>query len=179
MNDNFQQAMTLVSGQTPQKAQEKQLTPEDKKKIYDAYFQLYYNLTLVNWLKGGGLGQAWFKALQQLKSFVSSKRNENPAVVYMHKMYAAHNTRWSKILMTHPYKDETIKCPTDKKQEWEKTASKNINSGLGVLNEHLRKYETKQSQTQKPESVFISTQKQMQMILQWQMQQKMRGAKTA
>ena len=42
MNNIFQQNMTIIAGGNAQNPNEKQLSADDKKKISDAYFKLYY-----------------------------------------------------------------------------------------------------------------------------------------
>ena len=81
MEDKFNQYMKIIAGESIQKKQEKVLSEEDKKKISSAYFQLFYNISFANWLKGASLGQAWYKAIEQIKSFISSKTHENPATM--------------------------------------------------------------------------------------------------
>lgn len=181
MNDIFQQNMTIIAGDKAQNPNEKQLSADDKKKISDAYFKLYYGLTFANWMRGGTLANAWFQALEQVKSFISSKNAQNSAAMYMRQVNAAHNARWSKIIMTNPNKDKTVQCPPDKKQELNALINRDINQGLASLNEVLGKYAVKQnpSQMQNPQAAFISAQKKMQMMVQWQMQQHQNGGMAA
>lgn len=172
MEDQFNQYMKIIAGENIQKKQEKVLSEADKKKISAAYFQLFYSLSFANWLKGTSLGQAWYKAIEQLKSFISSKSSENPATMYMRQIFAAHKAKWSQLIMTSPLKDTKIECTPEKKQEWNMRVAKNTNEALKNLNDTLALYETKEQKNQKPvqQSEFLSAQQKMQMLILWQMQ---------
>lgn len=183
MIDDFQKNMTLIAGGNDPQAQEKQLSAEDKKKISDAYFKLYYSLTFAGCMRGMTLGQAWFKALEQVKSYISAKNANNPAALYMKQIYAAHNARWSKLIMTSPNKDVKITCPPEKQAAWNSRIAQDTNSALGVLNTTLAAHQAKiQPQVQNNQAAFMSAHQKMQMMLQLQiqqMQQNQRGGMAA
>lgn len=172
MQDNFNQYMKIIAGEKPQRTQEKTLSEADKKKISAAYFQLFYSLSFANWLKRTSLGQAWYKAIEQLKSFISSKSPENPATMYMRQIFAAHKAKWSQLIMTSPLKDTQIECTPEKKQEWNMRVAKNTTDALKNLNDMLALYKTNEQPKQKTvqQSEFLSAQQKMQMLIMWQMQ---------
>ena len=169
MNNDFNQYMQIIAGATVQKSSEKQLTNTDKKKIADAYFELFYNLTAVNWLRGGNLGRAWYNTMAQMKQFVESKNANNPANLYMRQIFAAHNTRWSQIMMTNPHRNDTIDAPTEKKQEWMKRVSPKVSGMLKVLNETIAAYNEKN-----PQEAYINAAKRMQMMILMRMREHVR-----
>lgn len=173
MEVSFNQAMQMVAGESQKKSQEKQLSAEDKKKISSAYFQLFYALSFTNWIQGKSLGQAWYKAIEQMKSFISSKNPENPTIMYMRQIFAAHKTKWSQHIMTSPLKDKVLELTPEKKQEWNMKVAKSVNEALKILNEKIALYEPEKKidkNNAKGQSGFLSAQQKMQMLIMWQIQ---------
>lgn len=181
MNNTFEQYMAVIAGGNIAKNQEKQLSAAEKKQISESYFKMFCGLAFVNWIQGGTLGQAWFKALEQVKSFISAKNANNPAAMYMKQIFAAHNTRWSKLIMTSPNKDSQASVSPEQRAEWIARATRDTNAGLNSLNQILAQYRVAEpNMAQKPQpDQFLTAQQKMQMILQWQMHQNQRGGMAA
>lgn len=180
MNNDFNQYMQIIAGASVQKSPEKKLTDADKKKISDAYFELFYNLTAVNWFRGGNLGRAWYNSMAQMKQFVESKDAKNPAAMYMRQIFAAHNTRWSQIMMTSPHRDDTIDAPTEKRQEWLKRVSPKVSDMLKTLNETIAVYNVNddknknQSGQNITQNAYTDAAKRMQMMILMRMREHVR-----
>lgn len=173
MNDDFNKYMQMIAGQSPQKSGEQQLSDADKKKLSDAYFELFFNLSAINWLRGGNLGHAWYAAMAQMKSYTASKNANNPASMYIRQIFAAHNARWSQIMMTNPHRDDIIDAPTEKRQEWLKRVSPRVSAALKTLNETIAHYTPQateqKSATAKSNATSAAAFKQAQAIILMQM----------
>lgn len=183
MNDDFDKNMQIISGADVQKRNAVQLSAADKKKISDAYFKMFFNLTFTNWLRGGNLGTAWYKALSQIKQFVGTKNPSNPAAMYLRQIYAAHNARWAQVMMTNPHRDDVITATADIKQKWNTRATQNTAAALQVLNSTITAYALQQQNnksTTVPQSdaIKIAAQK-MQMMILMQMRQNQNGGMAA
>lgn len=170
MEDNFMQYMKVVAGENQQKTNEKKLSEKDKQKISSAYFQLFYNISFSNWLKGMTLGEAWYRAINKMKTFIASKSPENPATMYLRQIFSAHKTKWAQLIMTSPEKDTVIECSPEKKQEWMARIGTSINKNLTEINNTAGNYEPDKKQEYKNQNGFSAGQQTMQMLIMWQMQ---------
>lgn len=148
MNDDFNKYMQIISGANLKKSQEKQLSDADRKKLSDAYFELFYNLTATNWVQGGNLGHAWYVAINQMKSYVATKSAKNPAGLYLRQLFAAHNARWGQLMMTSPHREDTVDVSAEKRAEWKQRIAQKINAALKTLNTITAEYELKKQNPQ-------------------------------
>ena len=173
MEEDFNKYMKIIAGKNTQNTQQKNLSDIDKQKISSAYFQLFYNLSFANWLKGCSLGEAWYKAIEHMKAFISTKNQKNPATMYIRQIFAAHKIKWSHLIMTSQNKDSKINCNSEKRQEWNKRVAKNIADSLKIINDSIALYAAKEQSTENPsiqKSGFLSAQQKMQMLIMWQVQ---------
>lgn len=137
MNANLQQNMSILMGRTTaQKPQE--LNAEAKQKLSKAYFDLFFGLAGANWGRGDkSLGAAWYEALNQIKSMIAAKDKSNPAAMYMNQIFAAHNAKWSQIVMTNPNREKKLELSQDDRAKWSQECAKQIGGAMGVINAEL------------------------------------------
>lgn len=147
---DYEKVMELVTAKNNDTHQEDIISNADKEKISQAYFQLFYALTLSHWMRKGTLGQAWYKALEQVKTFISTQNKLNPAVSYMQQLSFSHNLRWSKIMMTNKNKDLTLNYTKENKNEWEQYIINDTNKALETLKEIIKQYTKQNKDIQKP-----------------------------
>lgn len=139
--NNFEKHMQIIAGMDVSNDNKMQLSDTDKKRIGDAYFKLFYNLTYANWLRGGNLGTAWFRALKQLNEFIMKKNANNPAIMYLQQLFSSHNTRWSKEMMTNKNRDMELDLSFAEKQDFTQKSARGVNQALSALREIISVYE--------------------------------------
>ncbi len=176
MDAEFQQKMAILSGQVVQKQKPIELSNDEKQKLSANYFKLFFGLTLSNWLAGNTLGASWHKALSQVESYVNSKNANSPAAMYIRQIHAAHRAKWSKTVMTNPHREDKINCTPEKEAKWKEFAAKDIKSGLDAMNEILAKYQAKEANKDMPKVSYVDAQKQLQLIMMRQVQNKLQNA---
>ncbi len=164
MNQTFQQNMAIVSGVARAKP-EQQLSQAVKQQIAKSYFQMYFGLSMVNWLAGGKLGSAWHKAIRQMDTCIASKNANNPVTMYLRQIHAAHRARWAQVTMTNPNRDTEIKCAPENKKEWIGLANKEIAAGMNGINVNIDKFKAQTSQKGTAPSYLDAQQKMQAMIL--------------
>lgn len=137
MNANLKQNMSILMGGTgAQKPQE--LSAEAKQKLSKAYFDLFFGLAGTNWGRGEKtLGAAWYEALSQIKSMIAAKDKSNPAAMYMNQIFAAHNAKWSQIVMTNPNREKKLELTSEDRAKWSQECAKQIGGAMGVINTEL------------------------------------------
>lgn len=164
MNQTFQQNMAIVSG-VARARPEQQLSQAAKLQIAKSYFQMYFGLSMTNWLAGGKLGAAWHKAIRQMDTFIAGKNANNPATMYLRQIHAAHRARWAQVTMTNPNRDTEIKCPPENKKEWQALANKEVGAGMNGINVNIDKFKPQTSQKATAPSYLDAQQKMQAMIL--------------
>lgn len=118
----------------------KKVAPFDRQELASAYLQLFSGFAWVNWTNKYSLGRAWQTALAQCGTFTETKNKNNPAAKYLNNVYGAHKKYWSRVIMTHDGRDNTIN-PDDKKiQELRAHGEKLIRSAMDKINLILARY---------------------------------------
>ena len=140
MNEAFEKNMRIIAGENMHDNQSKQLSEQDKNKLSESYFKLFFNLTYNNWLRGKKLGESWYTALNQLEQFITSKKSNNPASLYLRQIFASNKTKWAQVMMTSKHRDDVLQPTPEQKQNWNQIASKNISNALTMLNETIKAY---------------------------------------
>lgn len=84
------------------------VSPVDRKELAAAYLQMFSGFAWRNWTNKYSLGRAWQTALAQCAAFTDTKNDKNPAAKYLKNVYEAHKKYWSRVIMTHSGRDNTI-----------------------------------------------------------------------
>lgn len=159
MNNEFNNYMQLISGQEPQTSNKNQIDAADCEQIVAAFLQMFNSLAAAHWMHGNTLGAAWYKALQQTKQFIMSKNPDNPVIMYMRQVFAAHRANISRQMMTSPHRDDVIKSAPEKIRQWNTQVATDTTSALNTLNAITAKYNIRivdntQTTTQMPPTVW-------------------------
>lgn len=118
----------------------KTVPPRTRQQLAAAYLKLYAGFSYINWTNKHSLGRAWQTAFTQCESFIKTKNKKNPAAKYLNNVLGAHKKYWSRIIMTHPSRENTIN-PTDKKiQELRAIGTNMIRTAMDTINLILARY---------------------------------------
>ncbi len=116
------------------------VTPFDRRELASAYLQLFSGFAWRNWTNKYSLGRAWQTALEQCGAFIETKNKKNPAAKYLNNVYSAHKKYWSRVIMTHNGRENTIN-PDDKKiKELRAHSEKMIRAAMDKINLILARY---------------------------------------
>lgn len=116
------------------------VAPADRQEIAKAYLQMFAGFALVNWTNKYSLGRAWQTALGQCGSFIESKGNKNPAAKHLANTYAGHKKQWSRVIMMHSARENTINPNDDKIKQLRAHGSKMIQAAMDKINLILARY---------------------------------------
>lgn len=175
MNAKLQENMSILMGATTAK-QTQDLNEKSKQMLSKAYFDLFFGLAGANWARGNKtLGAAWYDALSQVKAMIAAKDKNNPAAMYMNQIFAAHNVKWSQIIMTNPNREKKLELPQEDHAKWSQECAKQIGGAMGVINTELARNTQKSAPAK---SVVAQTTADMQKKIQLFMaaQQNMKAA---
>jgi len=136
---DIKQRILMMTGQVKDKKLE--LTKEQEKQIAHDYGVMFRSLIVINWCKGGTLGMAQQKSLEQMSSFVKTKSNpEHPMNKYLHALDNQHRREFSEYIMKNKYSEETVGINSELAQRWAKIATGNFQKAFKRMNEMYKQY---------------------------------------
>lgn len=118
----------------------KKVSPDDRKKLADAYMTLFSGFTWVNWLNKYSLGRAWQTALMQCGAFVETKNKKNLAAKYLDGVFASHKKYWSRVIMMHKDSENKINPDIEMVKQLRSQAEMAIRNAMDVINMVLARY---------------------------------------
>lgn len=137
---------------------------DELKQMKRGFDKMYNSLVDLNWCKGGNLGMAWQKALEQMSAFVKSKTQMyHPANEYIKQLDIDNRKTMSEYIMKSEFSDNVFEKSVMKDdtavKNWEKVANKECRSGLDCFNEVYRKYRVLDSKQQTHQLAEVVAQK--------------------
>ena len=116
------------------------VSPVDRRELAAAYLQLFSGFAWRNWTNKYSLGRAWQTALEQCGAFAETKKKKNPAAKYLNNVYNAHKKYWSRVIMTHGGRDNTINPEEAKIKQLRAHGEKMIREAMDKINLILARY---------------------------------------
>ena len=114
--------------------------PVDRKELAVAYLQMFSGFAWRNWTNKYSLGRAWQTALAQCAAFTDTKNDKNPAAKYLKNVYEAHKKYWSRVIMTHDGRDNTINPNDQEIQKLRAHGERMIREAMDKINLILARY---------------------------------------
>lgn len=182
MADEFDKNIQMIMGKSVNQAP--QLSADDKKSIAVAYQKLFANLTYNNWLRGGTLGNAWYKTLSQMKQFIQSNGTASPAAMYMRQIFASHSAEWSKVMMTNPNRESVLDVDEKTRAKWNARTAQEMTAARESMMAMVKKYQAAEKDASSKnktatQDAFRAAAQKMQMLMILQMRQKQNGGMAA
>ena len=168
MADEFDKNIQMIMGKSV--GQAPQLSADDKKSIAVAYQKLFANLTYNNWLRGGTLGNAWYKTLSQMK--------------HMRQIFASHSAEWSKVMMTNPNRESVLDVDEKTHAKWNARTAQEMTAARESMMTMVKKYQAVEKDASSKnknatQDAFRAAAQKMQMLMILQMCQKQNGGMAA
>ena len=116
------------------------VSPVDRKELAAAYLQMFSGFAWRNWTNKYSLGRAWQTALAQCAAFTYTKNDKNPAAKYLKNVYEAHKKYWSRVIMTHDGRDNTINPNDQEIQKLRAHGERMIREAMDKINLILARY---------------------------------------
>lgn len=116
------------------------VSPVDRKELAVAYLQMFSGFAWRNWTNKYSLGRAWQTALAQCAAFTYTKNDKNPAAKYLKNVYEAHKKYWSRVIMTHDGRDNTINPNDQEIQKLRAHGERMIREAMDKINLILARY---------------------------------------
>lgn len=114
--------------------------PIDRQELASAYLQMFSGFAWRNWTNKYSLGRAWQTALEQCGAFCDTKNKNNPAAKYLKNVYDAHKKYWSRVIMTHGGRDNTINPNDAEIKKLRAHGEKMVREAMDKINLILARY---------------------------------------
>lgn len=135
------------------------LSQEQKDKLAKSYFKMYFGLSCLNWTQNKKLGAAWQSSIDQMKTFIDSKDEKQPATKFLKMVHEEHKTNWPKHIMTHPQRDAMLSGTPDERAQWRAYAQNQIQSAMAeitmITNQVQVKSDKYEQKPQQPKSAQV------------------------
>lgn len=118
----------------------KTLPVSERKKLADAYLNMFAGFSWLNWTNKYSLGRAWQTALSQCATFIETKDNKNPAARYVKNLSDSHRKFWARIIMTHSASQNTIDQNDEKIKQFRIQAERMIQESIDIINLVMAQY---------------------------------------
>lgn len=142
------------------------INEKDLDAIKHEFLKMYNSLATINYCRGGTVGAAQQKALNQMSSFVKTKTSQNhPMNEYLKKLDSDNRKTMSEYIMKSSFSNDVFNDDVAAKQ-WGKMAESELKSSLGKFNSIYRKYPAVQQDNTKTVQSDEKQQRLIQMYLQ-------------
>jgi hypothetical protein len=158
MNSELEKNLAMISGKTADEIAANQLSDIDRAQMSNALDTLFSGLTMLNWLNGGGLGDAWSVSLDQLRKMVYGITDVNPAVVFLRQLTADHRLKWQKTIASGVNFNEHINCSANNRKEYVDHANAQIEEGVSILRQKISEFNSGEARTVRTDSDRAHTQ---------------------
>lgn len=116
------------------------INEKDLAAIKHEFMKMYNSLATINYCRGGTVGTAQQKALDQMSSFVKTKTVQNhPMNEFLKKLDSENRKTMSEYIMKSSFSNDVFNDDIAAKQ-WGKMAETELKSSLGKFNDIYRKY---------------------------------------
>ena len=154
------------------------INEKDLNAIKHEFMKIYNSLATINYCKGGTVGRAQQKALDQMSSFINTKTTQkHPMNEYLKKLDSENRKTMSEYIMKSSFSNDVFNDAVAAKQ-WGKMAETELKSSLVKFNDIYRKYPAvQQDNTKNVQPNEQQKQRLIQMYLQM-VRQKTREARS-
>jgi hypothetical protein len=152
MNTNLDKIMAVISGKNRDDFDLGQISDADKGQLVYALDMLFSGLTLVNWLGGGKLFDAWRQSIEQMRAMIFEIKEANPVVLYLRRCVFDSNANWIKIINKSDNSNEVIQCPAESYDEWMAHAHAQISEAISIIRHKIEAFAAGQRKSVKTEN---------------------------
>ena len=120
----------------------KAIDKDMRKKLVNAYLELFSGFSWINWTNNMSLGRAWQKSLGQCAAFGQTHNTKNPVAKYLKAVYEGHKKYWSRIIMTHPSNENNVRLDSEYVKKMRAHGEKMVKRAMDVINLIMAQYKS-------------------------------------
>jgi len=133
MDFDLEQILAKVSGENTENFSTVVISDADKSQLDFALNEIFSGLTLLEWLDKKTLSDSWKIALNKLREYVFSIKDNSYVVDYLRHAVFDSKTLPLRHLASSVHANEFIQCPKNKRAELEQSAQMKIKTGKDII----------------------------------------------
>lgn len=147
-------ALAMAAGQDMDKFYDVQVSDDDKRALRIALENIFQGSSVILWVRGGTLRDAWNTALDNMRDEFFATSRRDILTVFLQRAVFEHRTKWTEKMRTNDNRAQTFdllrlsKADTDKMLDQAKFQRE---QGYNVIKQIFEKYDSGFKPTQKPQ----------------------------
>lgn len=134
MDFELEQIFAKVSGENVENPATRIVSESDKAQIDFAFEQIFSGQSVLEWMTGIQLIDAWKVALDKLRNFIFSIQEQSYVVDYLHHaVFAFRKKQINQTLQTSIHANEYMQYPKSKYTQIEQSAKEKIQDGIDII----------------------------------------------
>ena len=133
MDLDTEKLLAKVSGKNVENFSTCLISDATKAQFDFAFNQMFQGLSLLQWLNGGNLRDAWESALDRIRDYIFSLEDRNYVTDYLYHAVFVFRKNIVKTVFTSVHANEYCNCPISKQPELKADAEQKIKPGVEMI----------------------------------------------
>ncbi len=141
MDSDVSKILAMVNGHDRHENETIAIAKQDQEKINDAIESIFMGKSILLWIQGGKLVDAWIRALDEMRSELFAIPNKCCAVTYLRNAVFNHHNQWQRKMTASNERNSVAQI--NNKSEYDKLvdhANTLISVGEQTISDMIRKY---------------------------------------
>ena len=130
---DFETTMAMIGDKNPTEFKLNTVSDADRARIDNALESVFQGLSLLNWLDGVKLGDAWRAALDTMRPIGLDMPDDNPAVIYLRHANFRHIKNWECKIIASRNSGDYIKCAQAQIPQWRDRGKSQVQAGMQII----------------------------------------------
>lgn len=137
---DFETTMAMIGDKNPTEFRVDSVSDADRAKIDNGLEMVFSGLTLLAWLDGERLGDAWRGALDKMRPIGFDITKPNAAVLYLRQANIRHRQTWTNKIVSSRNASDFINCPADQTDVWRERGNNQLRDGMELIRQTIAKF---------------------------------------
>ena len=153
-------ALAMVAGTDMNKFFNSQIDESDKQLVRDALENIFQGSSVILWVQGGTLRDAWDSALDKMRAEFFNTSRRDVFTIFLQRAVFEHRDKWTDKMRTNDNCAQTFAMLNLNKYDTDKMvqqATQKQQQGHNIITQLFLKYDTGFKSTPKPEQHVVQT----------------------
>lgn len=133
MDFEIDKILAKVSGKNVENFSNCIISDTVKAQIDFAFNQMFSGLSVLQWIDGGTLSEAWTVALDKMRDFVFSLSDKNYVTDYLYHAVFDFKKNIVKTVFPSVHANEYCNCPVQQQKELKTDANQKVKQGMDII----------------------------------------------
>lgn len=137
MDFELEKLLAKASGENIENMAARAISETDKTKIVFAFSEMFSGFSVLEWLNGCVLREAWMVSLDKMRDYIFSIPENGYVVDYLRKAVFEYRTKTLKMLTSSEHSNEYIRCSQNERIKLEDSAKEKIKNAANIIYEFI------------------------------------------